>query len=300
MSKWEKISFEDLKRSFFSEKPKDVDGLANTSALYYRDWMLKKVFGRFKFDGIPDNWDMDYVLSALFLDGKLVITDTELGIIPLKCGTAGINVFNHPTEYIVSNPVLGSIRGLINVDGALVKLQYNYQGINTMLDRYAALLAMCDSSIAVNLMNSKVAFIGMAANKSQAESMKKMYDTITCGEPAVFVNADVINSEKFYFNHVKENYVADVIQQTKRKIVDEFLTEIGINNANQDKKERLVTDEVKANDEEVYFNVQHWIDNIQEGFDVANALYGLNLKISLNNFEKGDVSNELDESDKLE
>lgn len=300
MSKWEKVSFEDLKRQFFATKPKDVDGLANTSALYYREWMLKKIFGRFKIDGVPDGWDLDYMLEALFLNGMLVITDTEAGIVPLKCGVTGLNIFEHPTEFIIANPVLGSKRGVIDVDGALVKIQYNYGNINNMLDRYASLLAMCDSSIAVNLMNSKVAFIGMAANKAQAETMKKMYDTISCGEPAVFVNGDVVNSEKFYFNHVKENYAADLIQLTKKEIVHEFLTEIGINNANQDKKERLVTDEVRANDEEVFFNVQHWLNNIQEGFDVANILYGLDLKISLNNFERGEIQNEPDELGELE
>ena len=308
------VAFDDLKREFFAEKPKDVDGVANASALYYQNWILKKVFSIFEFKGLPEKWDLDYMLTALFLDGHFAITDTEIGVLPLKCGVTGINVFNHPTEVIIANPVLGSLRREIQpLDGnltlagksknppcALVKLQYNYQGIWSMILRYASILSMCDSAIAVNLMNSKVAFIGLAADKKQAQTMKKMYDMISAGNPAVFVKGDVVNQESFFFNHVKENFAANDIQILKRKIINEFLTEIGINNANMDKKERVNTDEVAANDEEVRANVEHWLTNINEGLTVANRLYNLELKCDIKKYpeiERGVKNNEFAESD---
>lgn len=306
------IAFDDLKREFFAEKPKDVDGVANASAVYYQQWILKKVFSIFEFKGIPEKWDFDYMLTNLFINGLFCITDTDIGVLPLNCGVTGINVFNHPTEVIIANPVLGSLRrDIMPLDGemnlgatksknppcALVKLQYNYQGIMPLVLRYSSLLAMCDSSIAVNLMNAKVAFIGMASDKKQAQTMKKMYDMISAGNPAVFVKGDVVNQESFFFNHVKENYVANDIQMLKRMIINEFLTEIGINNANQDKRERLVSDEVSANDEEIRANVEHWLYNINEGLQVANKLYDLKLSCSVKNY-KPDERGNVDESAK--
>ena len=282
-------------RNFFARKPKDVDGVFNTSARYYREWMLKKIFGRFEWSGIPEAWDVDYMLEALFIDGLFCITDTAMGVIPLTCGVAGVNVFNHPTEAYIANPVLGSFRRIIDEDCAIVKLQYSYTGCGAMLDRYSALLAMCDSSIAVNLMNSKVTFIGLASNKAQAETMKLMYDKISMGEPAVFVNGDSINGEKFFFNNVKQSFIAEDVQLLKRKIVNEFLSEIGINNANLDKRERLNSEEVRANNEEIYCNVEHWLKNIKEGLDSANRLYGLNLSVRLADFGKGESLDELTE-----
>ena len=296
---WERIGFDDLKRNFFARKPKDVDGIANTSAFYYREWMLKKIFGRFEWRGVPDNWDLDYMQTALFIDGLFCITDTSMGILPLACGVAGINVFNHPTEAYIANPVLGSFRRVIDEDCAIVKLQYNYKGCGVMLDRYSALLAMCDSSIAVNLMNSKVTFVGLATSKAQAESFKQMYDKISMGEPAVFVNGDAINQEKFFFNNVKQNFVADDIQLLKRKLVNEFLSEIGINNANLDKRERLNSEEVRANNEEIYCNVEHWLENIEEGLEAANKLFDLDLSVRLKDFGKGVDLDEFTESDRL-
>ena len=150
-----------------------------------------------------------------------------------------------------------------------------------MLNRFATLLAMCDSAIAVNLMNSKVTFVARAQSKQQAKTFEKMYDTISCGKPFVVVNADTVQEDMIFYNHVKQNFVADDIQIVKRKIINEFLTEIGINNANMDKRERLVADEVAANDDEVKTNVQHWLDNIREGLAAANRLYNMNLTVQL-------------------
>lgn len=283
---WDNVPYTDLINDFFATRPKDVDGVANLSALYYREFLLKKVFAILDWKNIPENWDVDYMNEHLFLDGLFIITDTSAGVLPLQAGLSGINVFNHPTHAIVANPVLGSFDRIIDETCAVVKLQYNYTGIDKMLRRYSCLLAMCDSSIAVNLMNSKVTFIGLADSKQQSDDMKLMYDKLSCGEPAVFVKKDQINESSFFFNHVKENYVAGDIQELKRSIISEFLSEIGINNNNIEKKERLITDEVNANNGEIRCNVQHWISNIKQGVEVANRLYGLGLDVSLKKFEE--------------
>lgn len=279
------VPFQDLVHQFFARKPKDVDGVANTSNLYYRDYLLKKILSRFEFGGLPEFWDIDYFLEVLFLEGKICITDTAAGILPLKCGVTGIGIFEQPTECIIANPVLGSFRRTIDVDCALIRLQYNYQGLGWMINRYSTLLAMCDSGIAVNLMNSKAAYVFKAASKAQAETIKKMYDDITQGKPAVFVGENgALNSENVFNLPVKENFVADDIQLLKRKILNEFLTEIGINNTNLDKRERLTDDEVNANNDEVYANIQHWYDNISDGINRANKLFNLELTLKVRDF----------------
>lgn len=293
-AKWEYVGYEDLASNFFAAKPKEVDAIANTSAQYYRQWMLKKIFSRFEILNVPDNWEMDYLLENIFINGFVCICDTTMGVIPLNCGVTGINVFNHPTECMINNPILGSFTKKIDDDCILVKLQYNFKGCTTMLDRYAALLAMCDSSVAVNLMNSKVAFIGLASSKAQSESMKKMYDDISCGKPAVYVKGDNINSESFFFNNVKQNFIADDVQLLKRKIINEFLSDIGINNTNLDKRERLTDDEVDANNEEVLFSITHWYENLKEGFTKVNKMFNLNIEIKIKDLSGG-VKDELAE-----
>ena len=280
------IPFRDLINNFFARRPKDVDGVANTSAAYYRQKLLRLIIQRFKWENLPDNWEYDYFIEHLFLDGFIGITDTSIGILPLKCGLTGIGVFEQPTEMIFANPVLGNFRRTIGVDGEYIKLQYNFQGVGWIIDRYATLLAMCDSGIAVNLLNTKMTYVFGATNKTQAETFKALYDDITQGKPAVFTstgNTGMIKEQMFTMP-AKENFIADNVQLLKRKIVNEFLTDIGINNTNLDKRERLTDDEVNANNDEVLANIAHWYDNIIDGIARTNKMFGLDLNCTIRKY----------------
>ena len=264
----------------------------------YRTWCLKKLFGAFDFKGVPDNWDYDYLLTNLFIHGYVAITDTSIGVIPLRCGITGVNVFDHATTAIFANAVLGNFeRNLFGdnpaTDCALVKIQYDYMGVMPVVDRYAALLALCDNSISVNLRNSKVAFIGLVSSKQQAAAFEKLYRKIDEGYPAVYAKkGDGLTTDDIYYNHVRETYIANDVQLLKQSIKNDFLTEVGLNNANTDKRERLIVDEVNANNDEVQANVQHWLDNIREGLERANNLFGLNLSVSLRKFDGRGADNE--------
>lgn len=295
---WNNVPLEDLVREFFARKPADVDGVMNTSAYYYRLYLLKKIFGRFAFENVPEGWDVDYMLEALFMEGYFCVTDTEAGVLPLKCGLSGVNVFNKPTTAVIANVVLGNFERMIDVNCVICQLQPNFEGVYTLINRYATLLAMCDSSIAVNLMNTKATFIFGANSKAQSQTFKRLYDKISCGEPAVFMK-DGLNEENFFTIPAKQNFIAEDVQILKRKIIDEFLTEIGINNANLDKRERLTDNEVEANDQEVIANIQCWIDNINTGIAKINQMFGLNLRFVVRNFggksEKEETTNESSE-----
>ena len=289
------IAERDLLNRYFSVEPRSVEGLNNTSVLYYTQQLIKKLFGVFEIQGAPDGWDINYMKERIFLDGKLCVTDTAMGVLPLQTGVAGINVFNHPTTCVIANPVLGSFERLIDTDCALVLLQYDYGNAWPMINRYAALLASCDGSISVNLINSRVAAIFGAENKKEAESFKLMFDQITEGKPGVFVGEAMAKklSERLMYNRVKESYVADQIENLKHQIMDDFLSDLGVENANTDKRERLITNEVESNYQEIRAGAEHWLDNINEGFAKANSLYSLNLRMIRREWQREEVNNDV-------
>lgn len=291
------IAYDDLLRSYFSFAPEDVEGLNNTSVVYYTTWCLRKVFGSYTFTGLPVGWDADYMLQRLFIDGHFCITDTSLGVLPLQCGISGVNVFNHPNECLVANAVLGSFRRKIadSVGAlgdlpdqlcALVKLQYDYAGIMPTINRYAVLLAMADSATAVNLLNTKTAFVFAASNQKEARSYQMMFDKISRGEPAVFVGDDLAIKlrDKLMITDVKNMFIADDVETVKQKIVNDFLSDVGIHNANTEKRERLVQNEVDSNHDEVRSGAEHWLETVNEGLRIANTLYGLDLKFRRKSF----------------
>ena len=65
----------------------------------------------------------------------------------------------------------------------------------------------------------------------------------------------------------------------KNAVIGEVLTILGINNNQTEKRERLVVDEVNANNEfiDTYYNLYY--DNIQSGLDIFNKLFNDNLRI---------------------
>ena len=267
-------------KKFFNRDPKNVRGQEAVCTQYYKDKLLRLVFGRFRFN-LPNWWDKDYFLLQLFCEGYLAITDTSAGVLPLQCGFTGVNVFNRPTTINIENVLLGHMERIIDVNAVLLKLQYDYNGILGMIAHYAEMLASCDCSIDVSLMNSRVAFIFPVENKKESDSLKLMYDDISKGKPATFIRKDSFSEAVMLSNNPKNIYVGEDVQITKRKIVNEFLTDIGINNANIDKRERLNEEEVLSNNDECKLSVQHWLNNINEGFSKANDMFNLNLSVEL-------------------
>ena len=64
-----------------------------------------------------------------------------------------------------------------------------------------------------------------------------------------------------------------------RKIEEMFDTYIGIPNANTDKRERLVTDEVNANNVETATRCELWLDSLKKGCQKVNDMFGLTLSV---------------------
>lgn len=284
------VGLDDLRRKFFRSSPKDVDAQINTSTIFYKERMLRKIFELFSFT-VPEEWDLDYFRQHLFLDGYVGVTDTAIGVLALKCAASGYNVFERPTKLIFANPVLGNFDRNIGADCEVIRLQYNWLGIVPILDKYAYLLAMCDSAVSVNLMNSKVAFIATAEGKAAAETIKTAYQQISEGNPFVCMSKDSVDSISWELLNVKNTFIGNDVSLLKQTIWNEFLTEIGIPNFNRDKRERMITDEVNANNTETAFSMSHWLETIRGGMDRANKMFGLDLRVEVNPILEGGENN---------
>lgn len=276
--------WESLKKSL-GVQPATVQGQFTAQTEYYTWKLVNIVKGIFEIE-CKDDIDKDYVLDNIIVPGYFIITNTQLGIIPLRCSLTGYNVFNRPTEAVYANAVIGNGRRTLGVDATLISIHGTgfRRGIMPTIYNYAQKLASCDGAIDVNLINSKTAHVFAAKNKKEADSIKAMYDKISEGNPAVFIQENIANSAGtgFFKTDVKQNFVADMIQIEKRKIMEEFLTEIGINNANTDKRERLNADEVNSNNMELLADTQYWYNNLKDGCEKARKMFpGLEFDIKM-------------------
>lgn len=267
--------WESIKQSL-GIKPSVVQGQFTAQTEYYTWKLVNIVKGIFEIK-CEDNIDKDYVLDNLIITGYFIVTDTKVGVVPLKASLTGYNVFNRPTRAVYANAVIGSGERTLGEDAVLISIHGSgfRRGIMPTIYNYAQKLASCDAAIDVNLINSKTAHVFGAKNKKEADSLKKMYDEISEGKPAVFMQENLANSSgtAFFKTDVKQNFIADMVQIEKRKIMEEFLTEIGINNANTDKRERLNADEVNSNNLELLADTQYWFNNIKDGCDKVHKMF---------------------------
>lgn len=279
------IELQDLNARYRGVNPKAVVGMEALFTQHYVNTLLKKIYGVYTIENMPDKWDYDYLLSHLFIDGIVGITDTSVGVVPLKCSFCGkLNIYDRMTQLIFAIPALGdSFTRTIYEDTMYLHINSDFRGCMDLVNKYAVLLAMCDASININLLNSRVAFIGEAANQSQAKVLQKLYTNISKGDPCVvYRNADSQHGMSWYWNNVKNTYVANDILDTKRRIMAEFLTEIGIKVSNTEKKERLISDEANSQTEEKNNAIYFWTKNLQDDIKIVNSLFGLSLKLIKN------------------
>lgn len=278
-------------QSAFGRKPTNVSGIENVTSAYYFNYLLRLVKGIFEIS-MPEHWDSDFLLDTLLLDGVIGIFEKDSDPIAMNCHPYGVNMYYKPTSFNIANPVLGNFTKTIGVDGAIIYLE-EYPGVNSqfktirpLLNKYSYQLAACDKCIDQSLMNSGVAAIFSASSKKAADSYRKMYDEIAEGNPAVFVDEELgltsPNSRNLFYTPAKDNYICDKVQIEKRCIIEEFLTAIGVNNANTSKRERLNSDEVNSNNDECYIATSVWRRNLKETTDYAKKLFpGLDFSITI-------------------
>ena len=75
------------------------------------------------------------------------------------------------------------------------------------------------------------------------------------------------------------------LQAQKHMILNEVFTDLGINNANMDKKERMVANEVTANDEQVKASEDVMLKVREEACRQINRIFGLNISVKRRKLE---------------
>ena len=141
-------------------KPSTVHSQENATTWYFRRYLIQKIISVFEFKGIPDEWSKDYFLYNLFLCGFVAIVNTDkFGVIPQHCSLYGYDVFYRPTNVNIANPLLrGNLTPRIGTECALIRMQPDYGSCWDIVAYYADLLSLCTESLAVNLVNSKLAY----------------------------------------------------------------------------------------------------------------------------------------------
>lgn len=255
-----------------------------TFRFYYR-YLFQKVISQFKWE-LPEEWDLDYFLGVLYSSGYISVLDTpEFGVIPQYSTLSGYTLYYKPRKILVSNPLFPkTYERTVDEDCVVIHLMSDYKGVVDLVTLYAAKLATLACDVDINAINSRLAYVFAASNSAAAESFKKMFDKISSGDPAAFVDKELFNSDgerefEAFANNLRNNYLVTAHLDDMRTLENEFCTIIGIPTANTEKRARLNKDEVHANDTETAVLGEKWLESIRTGCDKVKAMFGVEINV---------------------
>lgn len=257
---------------------------------YFERILLQRLFSVYEWT-LPDEWDRDYFLYVLWLRGYIAVLSTDkYGTICQQCTLSGYNIYYRPNKAIVSNPLLQTRTLTINEDCSIIKCAPDWRGAFDIISYYADLMSVIMEAFGINALNSKFSYVFASDNMNMAQSFKKMYDQIVSGMPAVAVDKKLFNEDGtprwlLFDQNLKQNFIGKDLLECMSVIDNMFCTTIGLQNSNYEKRERLLVDEVNANNQQTKALASVWMETIRNGMEEANKMFGLNLSIKLKDVE---------------
>lgn len=247
----------------------------------YRRLLIGLATSRFEWIGLPDSIDKRYLELTLHFQGLAVFYYEEKfsRYLALRGSAAGVvNFYDNPTAFRVYGNAMVN-RMLHSGRDKFVPIWANYMRLpeQDIIDVYARRLASLDTTIDVNAMQMRVPVI-LSASPQTAMSVENLYKSWVTGTPAIIGNDGLMDLAKDAigaFPFSPNEKILGEVQIAKTRIWNECMTLYGLNNANQDKRERLVSDEVEANNEQVQALRNAAFTARQEAATMINDIFGL-------------------------
>lgn len=271
---------------------KDINDLTYTD-YYYRLMLLAR--SRFEWLNLPNGIDEKWIEKYLFLEGKcMFFKDDDIGLMVSKFTDSGIlNFYDEPTELtpVATNysrfkeEMSASVRPYKN-GSECVLIRNNDVMLPTRytLKLYAMRLAEIQRTIDVNISAQQTPTLITCTDK-QKFSLLQVYKKWRGHEPVIFgdkaLDTNAVNVLK-----TDAPIVFDKLQLQKHAIWNEVMTFLGIDNANQDKKERLVDDEVQANNGQIELSAECMLKSREKACEQINALFRTNISVRLRGKEE--------------
>lgn len=248
---------------------------------YYYDELMLIARSVFKWNNLPNGINEEWIERFLYEEGKCVFfKDKTKGLMVAKCGDNGkSNVYDEPTiiRPIATNYIGPTLEN--NVNCILIKNNDISKPTYPTIQMYSWRLAEISRTIDINIQAMKTPILIKCSDK-QKLSLKQVYKQWDGYEPLIFGDK-ALELDKFDVLKADAPIVFDKLQIQKHAIWNEAMTTLGINNANMDKRERLVDDEVQANNEQIEMSAQVMLRARERACELINEMFKTNISVEL-------------------
>lgn len=256
------------------------------SYYYYKLMLIARAL--FDWERLPNNMDERWIEKYLFTSGKCIFfKDPKLGFMVAGMAQQGsINCYGDPTSVwpVAENYVYDGPK-LINGENCYVIRNNDLMLPNFPIVRqYAFKLTNIDRAIDVNIEATKTPIIVRCSDK-QRLSLKNAINQRRDNEPVIWANDQSNIGDMVSTLETNAPVVFPQLQTQKHMILNEIFTDLGINNANMDKRERMVANEVEANNEQVKASEDVMLKVREEACKQINRIFGLDISVKRRNLD---------------
>lgn len=249
---------------------------------YWEDYLWDLAICRYVWDGLPDSIDPRMLELCLCGEGAAVIfTDEVMGtLLVARVAQSGTwDIYDTPIEYTAyaSN---GYHQELNNLNSVLIFNNYLRTPDFPVATLYARRLTEIDRTVDVNVIAQKTPVL-ITGTDQQRLTLENLYMQYNGNYPFIFGNKDA-GIDQLGVLSTNAGYVGDKLTNLKHQYLNEYLTRIGIENSNSDKKERLVANEVASNYGNVEMSRRSGLMTRQRAANIMNNMFGLNVSVEFN------------------
>jgi len=250
----------------------------NQTYIDYYQRLMEFAINMFEWRNLPPTVDERFLELTLYEKGYcLYFNDEVVGNLALTCTIGGmLDVYRIPTERRAF-AVNGYNKICTSQDSVLIFNNYLHTPTILTIELFARRLYEIERTIDVNVKAQKTPTL-VLASEQQRLTMKNLYMQYDGNEPFIFGDKDM-EFEGIKCLKTDAPYVADKLQVLKHQIWNEALTFCGIENSNQDKKERLVADEVGSNYGNIEAQRNVMLNARRQAADKINRMFGTNIEV---------------------
>ena len=270
-----KTNIYDYYQRYIKDKDKAVSNFIDNT--------LAKTQSMFVYDGLPDSLPQSELETLLQVGGNAFVTEVDGKLYAFSGGAGGTpDVYNRPTEFIVSNPALGLNKTYkIGTEGVFVKNDTHGNSLINIIGGYAVLHV--DTIISLNTVSilSRIPMLISASDDKTKESADTFITKILdgdfgiIGENAFFKGITTHSTQSN--TSMQLSQLIELIQYYKASM----LNELGLNANYNMKRERLNTSEVSMNIDVLLPYVDNMLVERKKAVKAINDLYGTDITVEL-------------------
>lgn len=252
--------------------------------------LLNLAMDEFTFEGLPETCNERYFKMVLLTSGSAMIAkDPDLGFISLACAPSGsdLNIYGEYPKVFgygwngFNKEYKCYMYGSDNTDIEAVVCRDNYTcyPMLTYLLQYAHSLAETLNTIDETANKLKTPYF-IVCDEMQKGSVKQILNDIDFNKNSIITNrATSPDMFKILPTDVREGALT-TLWSHYNNLNTNIRSIIGIRGAvNQDKKERLIKDEVNSDMDIAQLNIDYRLKNYKIFCDTVNEVFGLNISV---------------------